>query len=136
MRNEHDDQPALKALIDTAASDIDDEITDDEQPDDDADAIDADAEGIDADAADDFQQIGQPFAMANDCEILQGQIVIRCGKCQQVFRFNPIDGAIKTCPTCGARFSHVLLIGLDDDEGLWPEACDHVAFVNNEAHEK
>jgi hypothetical protein len=79
---------------------------------------------------DECLKIGEPFAMANDCEILQGQIVIRCGECQQVFRFNPTDGAIKTCPQCSARYSHVFLVSRDDDDQIFPEAIDHVLYVN------
>lgn len=107
-----------------------DELDHEAEPDNDDDGDDIENDAATGDETDGPLKIGEPFAMANDCEILQAQTVIRCGQCQQVFRFNPIDGAIKTCPQCGARYTHALLIGRDDDDGLFPEAIDHVLYIN------
>lgn len=58
-------------------------------------------------------ELGEPFALGEDCEIMEGHgapIVTRCGNCEKPFRIQLLAAGYKQCPHCQAQYTHVLLV--------------------------
>jgi hypothetical protein len=75
--------------------------------------------------------LGAPFAIAHDCELVeQGcAVTLRCG-CGQAIRFDLMQAGFKGCPKCKARYTHALLVCLEDDDEMVADAMEVIFSAN------
>lgn len=75
--------------------------------------------------------LGPPFAIAHDCALREGACaaVIEC-ECGQALRLNLTAPDLKQCPQCKRRYTHVLLVALEDNDELAEEALDVIFQAN------
>ena len=66
-------------------------------------------------------EIGPPFASISGADFYEPalMVAINCD-CGKPFKFDLLNEAFKTCPHCGVRFTHILLIAPEDDQEFLP----------------
>ena len=84
--------------------------------------------------------LGAPFAMAGDCTLLEANaegvpgsfLSVRCDEdgCGQVFKLNVLKPGNKTCPGCGAKYTHAVLLCRTDDDEMVADAMVFIAAAN------
>lgn len=78
--------------------------------------------------------VGEPFAMADGCAILDGEhapsVVLQCGNCERPFRIMLLPSGYKPCPHCKQEYTHLLLVCPVDCGTLVPEALELIADAN------
>jgi hypothetical protein len=83
--------------------------------------------------------IGDPFAMATDCSLLQPDpkrkiegcvACIQCDACGQLFRINLLGKALHACPKCKLEYTSVLIVAVTDDDQILRDAFRTVLRSN------
>lgn len=81
-------------------------------------------------------RIGDPFAIAQDCELVETKdgggctAVVQCDECSQRFRIDLLRAGAKYCPKCNAAYTHMLLISKTDDAEIVGQAMAIVLIAN------
>jgi hypothetical protein len=92
-----------------------------------------DAADAETDTEPNFDELtlGPPFAIAHDCELVDHgcTATIRCG-CGQALRFDLLQAGFKGCPKCSARYTHALLVCVEDNDELVGDAFEVVFNAN------
>lgn len=76
--------------------------------------------------------VGEPFAIAHDCEIrsdYECSIVVQCD-CGKPFKLLLLEAGNKPCPHCGKEYTHMLLICATDNDDAFCSVLEILADVN------
>lgn len=86
--------------------------------------------------------LGAPSAFSQDCRLLHAdsgsgipgcRASVQCGNCGQAFTADLLSDAVKICPQCGDRYTHLLVLCAEDDSDTALYVIGHI-FRENDAY--